>query len=74
MQLGGQVSLAQLLPGRAEFGGLSTNLQREMALAGVKVIKGQEVTRAFIELEKPDAVILATGAMVFVPYASAATA
>ncbi len=36
-QLGGQVNLAQLLPRRAEFGGASTNLQREMQLAGVEV-------------------------------------
>jgi monoamine oxidase len=34
-QLGGQVLLAQLLPRRSEFGGASTNLQREMELAGV---------------------------------------
>ena len=30
-RLGGQALLAQLLPGRAEFGGIVTNLEREMA-------------------------------------------
>ena len=33
-RLGGQALLAQLLPGRAEFGGIVTNLAREMELAG----------------------------------------
>ena len=36
-RLGGQALLAQLLPGRAEFGGLVTNLQRELSAAGVEV-------------------------------------
>jgi NADPH-dependent 2,4-dienoyl-CoA reductase/sulfur reductase-like enzyme len=36
-RLGGQVLLAQLLPERAEFGGLVTNLQHELARAGVEV-------------------------------------
>ena len=35
-QLGGQALLAQLLPGRYEFGGIVTNLAREMELAGVR--------------------------------------
>jgi 2,4-dienoyl-CoA reductase-like NADH-dependent reductase (Old Yellow Enzyme family) len=62
-QLGGQVLLAQLLPTRAEFGGIVTNLAREMALAGVKVLRGSRVDRAAIERVAPDAVILATGAL-----------
>ena len=36
-RLGGQALLAQLLPGRAEFGGIITNLTREMEQAGVTV-------------------------------------
>jgi len=35
-RLGGQALLAQMLPGRAEFGGLVTNLERELARAGVR--------------------------------------
>ncbi len=60
--LGGQILLAQLLPGRTEFGGIVTNLVQEMKLAGVAVRLGTEVTRALVEAEAPDAVIVATGA------------
>ncbi|MGI9482578.1 MAG: FAD-dependent oxidoreductase [Hyphomicrobiales bacterium] len=60
--LGGQAKLAQMLPGRAEFGGIITNLQREMELAGVKVATGTEITRTKVEEERADAVIVATGA------------
>jgi len=52
-QLGGQVLLAQLLPRRSEFGGAATNLQREMELAGVKVVRSTRVDRAFVERERP---------------------
>ena len=61
-QLGGQALLAQTLPGRAEFGGIVTNLAREMALAGVEVRLGQPVTRALVEQTGANAVIIATGA------------
>ncbi|AMO79101.1 putative N-methylproline demethylase [Pseudomonas citronellolis] len=66
-QLGGQVNLAQLLPRRAEFGGASTNLQREMQLAGVEVRRNTRVDRALVEAEKPDLVIVATGAKPYWP-------
>lgn len=62
-QLGGQARLAQLLPGRAEFGGIVTNLEREMELAGVRVQRNTQVDRALVEQEAPDCVILATGAV-----------
>ncbi len=61
-RLGGQALLAQLLPGRSEFGGIVTNLTREMELAGVKVVKNTKVDAALVRREAPDAVILATGA------------
>src|SRR5262249_60087398 len=61
-QLGGQALLAQLLPGRAEFGGIATNLSREIELAGVRVVKNKAVDAAFVRQEKPDAVVIATGA------------
>lgn len=66
-QLGGQIQLAQLLPRRSEFGGASTNLQREMQLAGVEVVRNTRVDRALIEREKPDHVIIATGAQPYWP-------
>ncbi|CAM4082846.1 NADH oxidase [Pseudomonas reidholzensis] len=66
-QLGGQVLLAQLLPRRSEFGGASTNLQREMQLAGVRVVRNTRVDRALVEREQPDLVIAATGATPYWP-------
>lgn len=60
-QLGGQALLAQKLPTREEFGGIVTNLQREMEIAGVAVRRGVRVDRALVELERPDAVVIATG-------------
>jgi 2,4-dienoyl-CoA reductase-like NADH-dependent reductase (Old Yellow Enzyme family)/thioredoxin reductase len=61
-RLGGQALLAQLLPGRSEFGGIITNLTREAERAGVKITTNQAVDRAMVEQSKPDAVIIATGA------------
>jgi hypothetical protein len=61
-RLGGQALLAQLLPGRAEFGGIVTNLAHEVAQAGVEVRLGIQVDRALVEGMDPDAVIVATGA------------
>jgi len=61
-QLGGQVRIAQMIPGRAEFGGLIANLERELELAGVTLRKATTVTRALVEAERPDAVVIATGA------------
>ena len=65
--LGGQVNLAQLLPGRAEFGGVTTNLQRELENSGVVISLNMPVTQELVKEEGPDAVIVATGA---VPYSA----
>jgi pyruvate/2-oxoglutarate dehydrogenase complex dihydrolipoamide dehydrogenase (E3) component len=54
--------LAQLLPGRAEFGGIVTNLAHEVAQAGVEVRLDTKVDRALVDSLSPDAVIVATGA------------
>lgn len=67
VRLGGQVLLAQLLPGRAEFGGLATNFEREIELAGVEVVKGTEVTPELVAQQTPDALIVATGARPYTP-------
>ena len=61
-QLGGQVLLAQLLPRRAEFGGIATNLSRELELAAVEVVLNSVVTAELVERHDPDVVVLATGA------------
>ncbi len=61
-RLGGQALLAQLLPGRAEFGGIVTTRAREAARAGVEVVTQRPVDAALVEAEAPDAVVVATGA------------
>jgi pyruvate/2-oxoglutarate dehydrogenase complex dihydrolipoamide dehydrogenase (E3) component len=66
-RLGGQALLAQMLPGRAEFGGLVTNLERELHVAGVPVHKGTRVDRAMIAAAAPDVVLIATGAKPYRP-------
>lgn len=60
-QLGGQALLAQMLPGRAEFGGIVTNLTGEMARAGVTVHLNSEITADAVRTAGPGAVIIATG-------------
>ncbi len=66
-RLGGQVVLAQALPGRAEFGVLVDNLRREMELSSVDVRLNTKVDAALIDLVKPDTIIVATGATPYRP-------
>nr|WP_316652105.1 FAD-dependent oxidoreductase [uncultured Gellertiella sp.] len=66
-QLGGQARLAQLLPRRAEFGGIITNFAQEMEQHQVRVVKGISVDRALVERERPDTVVIATGAVPYLP-------
>jgi pyruvate/2-oxoglutarate dehydrogenase complex dihydrolipoamide dehydrogenase (E3) component len=66
-QLGGQALLAQRLPGRAEFGGIITNLSRELELAGVEVRLNTRADADMIAGLAPEAVILATGAQPYIP-------
>ncbi|WP_433705767.1 FAD-dependent oxidoreductase [Paraburkholderia sacchari] len=66
-QLGGQALIAQLLPRRSEFGGIATNLSRELELSSTRVVKNTRVDGAMICDLRPDAVILATGATPYLP-------
>lgn len=66
-RLGGQALLAQTLPGRAEFGVIVDNLRREIELNVVDIRLHTVVDKALIEAEKPDAVIIATGATPYRP-------
>jgi phytoene dehydrogenase-like protein len=50
-QTGGQARLAQLLPKRAEFGGIITNLTAEAERHGAIIHRRSEVTRALLERE-----------------------
>ncbi len=61
-RLGGQALLAQLLPDRAEFGGLITNLEQELARTGVEIRLNTPVDKALVEALAADAVVIATGA------------
>lgn len=61
-RLGGQLQLAGAPPGRGEFIELARNLEQQLALSGVKVTLNRPVDAALIESEKPDVVVLATGA------------
>jgi 2,4-dienoyl-CoA reductase-like NADH-dependent reductase (Old Yellow Enzyme family) len=61
-QLGGQVRLAERLPGRAEFGGVTLNLAEEARRAGAKLVTGVRVDAGLVAAEGADAVLVATGA------------
>ena len=61
-RVGGQVLLAEKLPGRAEFGGVVTNLLGEAERAGVRFVTGTTVDIGLVARERPDVVIVATGA------------
>lgn len=66
-QVGGQACLAQLLPGREEFGGIITNLARELELSGAQVRTNVADAVSEAKSLSPDAIILATGAKPYVP-------
>jgi 2,4-dienoyl-CoA reductase-like NADH-dependent reductase (Old Yellow Enzyme family) len=59
---GGQVLMAERLPGRGEFGGIADNLLREARAAGVEVRMHTAVDRELVRRERPDVVVIATGA------------
>ncbi len=66
-RVGGQVLLAQEVPGRAEFGGAVINLAGEAERAGVKLLLGTRADTALLEELDADAVVVATGALPRVP-------
>jgi len=66
-RVGGQVLLAQRLPGREEFGGAIGNLYREVTRHGAEVLLRHPVDLAMIEAERPDLVVVATGARPYRP-------
>lgn len=65
--LGGQAVLAQLLPGRAEFGGSITNLLREIEVLKVRVQLNTPVDSSMITELAPDVVVIATGSTPYRP-------
>jgi 2,4-dienoyl-CoA reductase (NADPH2) len=65
--LGGQLYLAALPPGREEFAQLAEDLATQVALRDIDVHVSAQVDASVIDMEKPDAVILATGAKPVIP-------
>jgi 2,4-dienoyl-CoA reductase-like NADH-dependent reductase (Old Yellow Enzyme family)/thioredoxin reductase len=66
-RLGGQVRLAQLLPGRSEMGGAITNLEGEARRAGVTIMTGVRADAAYVRASGAEVVVVATGARPYAP-------
>lgn len=66
-RLGGQVLLAERLPGREEFGGMATNLQAELVRSSIAVRTKTQVDLPLLQDLDVEAVILATGAKPYCP-------
>jgi 2,4-dienoyl-CoA reductase (NADPH2) len=60
---GGQVALAAIAPGRAEILDLTSNLLAECRRHGVRIRTGVLADVDLVRAERPDAVVLATGAV-----------
>lgn len=61
-KLGGQINLAAVPPHKEELSNIVTYLANQIGKLGVKVTLGKEATLDLISREKPDAIIIATGA------------
>ncbi|MFC5995464.1 mycofactocin system FadH/OYE family oxidoreductase 2 [Pseudonocardia hispaniensis] len=59
---GGQVRLAAAAPGRGELSGVVANLLADCRRLGVQIRAGAEVDARWVRDQRPDAVVLATGA------------
>jgi len=62
-KLGGQLNLASVPPGRKEIERFTEFLLRRLKRSDVKVITGEADAKPLIEKERPDVLILATGAI-----------
>lgn len=61
-RLGGQLLLAGAPPGREEFLQLASDLVKQVSLRRIPVVLNTEVTKDILAKEKPDVVLLASGA------------
>ena len=66
-RLGGRLRLAAVPPHKARYGEACDYLEREIRKLGVDIHLNAAVTEAELDGRKPDAVILATGSVPFVP-------
>ena len=62
-ELGGQVNIAKRGAGRGEMGRIVTNLRTHLEKLNVKIEYGVEVTESFVEKERPEALVIATGSI-----------
>nr|WP_319397142.1 FAD-dependent oxidoreductase [uncultured Desulfobacter sp.] len=61
-RLGGQLHLAAAPPGRETFARFSNDLEYQLSVEKIPIVLNCEVNQALILKEKPDALIIATGA------------
>jgi 2,4-dienoyl-CoA reductase (NADPH2) len=61
-RLGGQVNLAMSPPGKAEFLNIIESFENRMRREGVEVKLETELTPGIVKVEKPDVLVVATGA------------
>ena len=66
-RVGGQVLLAQAIPGRQEMAGAAGNLLAEAQRAGVRIVTGTRADVASVRAAAPDVVVVATGAVPYRP-------
>ncbi|MBT4365059.1 MAG: FAD-dependent oxidoreductase [Desulfobacteraceae bacterium] len=66
-RLGGELFIAALPPGRAEFELFAKDLETQVKVNDIKVVLNTEVDEALIKSENPDSVILSTGAEPLTP-------
>ncbi|GAG08557.1 unnamed protein product, partial [marine sediment metagenome] len=66
-KLGGQVNLAAVPPGSEEFANLPRYLSHQLEKLNVQVFPGREFTTEMVDEERPDAVVVATGALPITP-------
>ncbi|MBN1883241.1 MAG: FAD-dependent oxidoreductase [Deltaproteobacteria bacterium] len=66
-ELGGQINLATVPPGKGEFNKIVASMKNRMDAYGVTVKTGTPLTKKIISTEKPDLVVVATGAEPITP-------
>ena len=66
-QLGGQINLATRLPYREHLGEVTSHLIHQVEKLGVEIRTGVDVTPEKVSAAAPDAVVVATGGLPFIP-------
>lgn len=66
-RLGGQLLAAAVPPFKSEINHLTNYLTRQVKAGGVSIVLGREATAESIEKERPDAVVVAAGAVPAIP-------